>query len=429
MAPQEDRAVAPVDEQPGGIYLRTIEQLAGPEGQNTERLRRRRGRGWAVGGAACGAALLAVIALYWKDDPAPRPAGDARAGADVPSRRTSALDPPRIIRVAPRDRKVRIRVGEERRFEIEALGDDLFYRWSVDGKPVGSEGAVVYRPDRTQVGRRRLEVAIFGATGTRSRLWAVRVDGPRRPRITASSPPGGTVEATIGSFVRFTVKTRPGSDGTVPRIAWLLDGVGVGSGESFVLRPERPGTVRLQAVATADDDTRIGREWLVAVPAPLPPPESQVAAAPPERSPVPERRDPVPAREDTASVRTDTVAATPPTSERGGTGVSRQEIERLLERYAEAWRRHDVAELQRIGQVTTASQAQALSDYFRRTGEIEVEVRLLDLEEVEGGVRVRFTRRDRFRDPLGRVVSKESPPLEKLVSRSGDGLRFAAAPR
>jgi hypothetical protein len=38
---------------------------------------------------------------------------------------------------------------------------------------------------------------------------------------------------------------------------------------------------------------------------------------------------------------------------------------------------------------------------------------------------VRFVRRDRFRDPGGSLVVKESPPIEKRVVRTPGGLKLA----
>ena len=104
-------------------------------------------------------------------------------------------------------------------------------------------------------------------------------------------------------------------------------------------------------------------------------------------------------------------------------------MEALLDRYADAWRRRDVDELRRIGQVTTDAQATALRNYFARVEDLDVEVRLLGVSSEGGRHIVRFTRRDRFRDPVGRLVSQETPPIEKDVVRSGGGLRFATPGR
>jgi hypothetical protein len=104
-------------------------------------------------------------------------------------------------------------------------------------------------------------------------------------------------------------------------------------------------------------------------------------------------------------------------------------VEALLHRYAAAWQRHDVEELRRIGQISSEEQAAGLRDYFAKVGDIEVEVELLDVKPRGDRRAIRFIRRDRFRDPTGRPVSKETPPIEKEVERTPDGLRFAAPGR
>jgi hypothetical protein len=106
--------------------------------------------------------------------------------------------------------------------------------------------------------------------------------------------------------------------------------------------------------------------------------------------------------------------------------ITPQEVEGLLQSYAAAWRQHDVDALRSIGQVNDDAQASALRDYFARVQELEVEVRLLETRERGDRRTVRFTRLDRFRDPAGRVVTKETPPIEKEVIRAGSRLRFVA---
>ena len=107
-------------------------------------------------------------------------------------------------------------------------------------------------------------------------------------------------------------------------------------------------------------------------------------------------------------------------------GPSPDAVRGLLDRYAAAWRRHDVDTLRAIGQVTNDGQASALRQYFSSVGDLEVEVRVLDISSDGDRARVRFTRLDRFRDPTGRQVAKESPPIEKnVVTTPQGGLRFA----
>jgi hypothetical protein len=102
-----------------------------------------------------------------------------------------------------------------------------------------------------------------------------------------------------------------------------------------------------------------------------------------------------------------------------------EEIRRWLDRYATAWRTHDVEMLRRMGQVTSEREAQALRAYFDRVSDLDVELNVISLRDDGDRTTVVFTRRDRFRDPAGRLVLKESPALEKEIIRTPDGLRFA----
>jgi hypothetical protein len=115
---------------------------------------------------------------------------------------------------------------------------------------------------------------------------------------------------------------------------------------------------------------------------------------------------------------------TPPTR---SSGPSHDAVRGLLDRYAAAWRGHDVDTLRAIGQVTNDGQANALRQYFASVRDLEVEVRVLDIRSEGDRATVRFTRRDTFRDPTGREVAKESPPIEKDVVTTPQGLRFAPA--
>ena len=102
-----------------------------------------------------------------------------------------------------------------------------------------------------------------------------------------------------------------------------------------------------------------------------------------------------------------------------------QDVRRWLERYAAAWRAHDVEALRSMGQVTNDHEADALRDYFAHVHDLDVELNVIALSTDGDRTTVRFTRRDRFRDPAGRLVLKESPMLEKQVVRTPTGLRFS----
>jgi len=57
--------------------------------------------------------------------------------------------------------------------------------------------------------------------------------------------------------------------------------------------------------------------------------------------------------------------------------------------------------------------------------DLEVDVTILAITFAGDEARVRFIRRDRFRDPGGSLVTKESPVVEKRIVRTPGGLRLA----
>lgn len=56
------------------------------------------------------------------------------------------------------------------------------------------------------------------------------------------------------------------------------------------------------------------------------------------------------------------------------------------------------------------------------------EVHLLSIREDGDRAVVRFTRRHRYRDALGRLVLKETPPMETTVVKTAEGVRFDTSP-
>jgi hypothetical protein len=100
-------------------------------------------------------------------------------------------------------------------------------------------------------------------------------------------------------------------------------------------------------------------------------------------------------------------------------------VRALFERYKAAWRRHDTDELEAVGQVATPGQVDALKSYFESVKDLEVDVTILGITMSGDEARVRFIRRDRFRDPAGTLVTKESPVIEKRVVRTPGGPRLA----
>src|SRR5207244_3041692 len=202
------------------------------------------------------------------------------------------------------------------------------------------------------------------------------------------------LEVTPDQAVELVLRTRPSADGETVRTSWTVDGVLAGEGERLELTPSRLGRIRVRALATGSLGSATAREWEIdarpTVLAAATP--TTVPATPPTLPPPPPTTAPA-ATTTTVPVLpvhpTTTLAARPE--------ISTAEIELLLQRYAAAWRKHDVDELRRIGQITSEAQAAALRDYFARVDDLDVEVQLLEVRPRGDHRTVRFTRRDRFR--------------------------------
>jgi hypothetical protein len=347
------------------------------------------------GGASAFEAARGVWARYRA------PAFDAAPAPPAIPART----PPRaIIGTTPARPKASVRVGEVADFAVAAAGAGLRYGWTIDGSPAGTGPRWTYAPGPTALGLRLVEVTVQGDRTVERRAWRVRVRPARAPAIVAARPAAAEVETEAGTPIRLSVDARPGTDAERLVTTWSVDERPVGAGPAFALRRDQPGTVLVQARVASDLGGIATRSWRVHVveaPAETPPPV-QTASAAPTRPP-----------------------ATTPRSREAPAAALDGDVRRWLARYAAAWRAHDIEALRRMGQVATDGEAAALRRYFGAVRDLDVELNLISLREHGERMVVRFTRRDRFRDPAGRLVLKESPPIEKAIERTPDGLRFA----
>jgi len=148
----------------------------------------------------------------------------------------------------------------------------------------------------------------------------------------------------------------------------------------------------------------------------------EVAPPPVPVAPRVERATPSPAAAEAPRARDPERA---PTRYASRPAAPQDEARRLLERYAAAWRARDVDALRELGQVQSDRAAEALRRYFAQVDDFSVEVDLVAVRSDGDRTIVEFTRRDRFRDPTGRMIEKQSPPIEKEVVHTPEGLRFA----
>jgi hypothetical protein len=371
---------------------------------------------------AIAAAVVLAAACTVRADPA-APGG---GGGDRPSR-------------------VRVRVGELVGFSADWDAAPPI-RWRLDGAPVGDGATWAFTPGVEDVGRHVVTADAGGPAGPVRRRWDVRVTPPRLPRVVAAAPTADHVVVDAGREFTMRFAARPVGGETV-RVRWTVDGVAAGEGEKLRWRVDAPAVVRVRALGTSSLGAAVGREWRVEVRpttttstvtttsssstarpgdaatpepvaplGPLPPADERGATPPAEPEPT------------TSTTATSTTIPPPPPPTPSASSVE-DEVRGLLDRYAAAWRNRDAAELRRLGQIASDAQVADLERYFARVRDLDVEVRVVEVRPEGDVATVRFTRRDRFRDPAGRLVTQESPLIEKRVVRTADGVRFVPSGR
>jgi hypothetical protein len=393
---------------------------------------------WRLDGAAVGTGPT------WTFVPAVADVGRHVVQVDVPAGGTSSsqrwdvrVTPPRLPRVAgaaPGEATVRVEVDREVVLRFDARpatpGETVRVMWTVDGVPAGEGATLRWKgSEPANVRARALAVGSFGAAVGRE--WSILVRVPTTTTTTTIAP---TREAErvepIGPLPPSAPERAHGevaAERPVP-----ADATRAGAETHPEQEARQPTTVEAEPLRETPTTTEPPRE-VARGEAPvttLPPPAPPTTLPPlPTSTTLPPPPPPPP-----PTVPTTTLATLPPAA-LASRGADRpassgdDEVRRLLDRYAAAWRNHDVAELRRIGQVTSDSQATDLERYFAKVEDLDVEVNVIEVRNDGDRATVRFTRRDRFRDPTGRLVTQESPPIEKRVVRSPDGLRFEPGSR
>jgi len=345
------------------------------------------------------------------------------------------------VTVTPADPAVTLHVGDTARFRAQAAGAGLVWRWTLDGRTVGGSTQWTFVPTVDQVGAHELVVTVSGAGGAARRTWQMRVEPPRPPIIASATPSAESLPVEVGKTVAFRVRARAALPDETIAIAWSVDGVAAGTGDMLRWRATAAGVARVRVLVTGALGAAVAREWRVTATVPtttttVSTSSTAVVATTTSSSLVPAptvvttTRPPPPPRTTTtappAPVPPTVPAPSPPPPPPSGE-LDAATVRGFMDRWAAAWTRHDVAELRRLGQVTSEAQAKALSDYFARTPDLEVQVEVVDVEIEGERATVRFRRRDRFRDPTGQLVSQTSPTLEKEIVRGPQGLRLAPA--
>jgi hypothetical protein len=369
--------------------------------------------------------------------------------------------------ISPPGRRVEMRVGERRGFSAVLTEPGTEYAWSLDGTPSGKGNQFEFRPPMAFVGSHEVSVTAVAPSGAFRHTWTVAVEAVGPPTVVRVVPDATVVRVPAGEPLAFEMEAEPAVLTDTVRVRWSLDGAPIGEGPRLVVRAPASGGQRVRAVATSEYGGAAVREWQIlasaAAPAAVSPTPTGEIVPDPElaeivRRAVPEAPKPAASKKDTTkhpTGRNDTkdtsrktgrsakpprlevarataplpsppaVPEPPPPTPAPPAGVTEDDVRALMFRYEQAWRTRNAAELRRIGHVQTDAQQQALARYFETTRDLEVAVHVLELRAEGGRGVVRFTRRDHFLDPAGREVSKESPPIEKTIVRTPEGVRFA----
>jgi hypothetical protein len=306
----------------------------------------------------------------------------------------------------PADPAFRMAVGEARQFSIWVKGEGLHYQWLLDGGPVGDRHSWTFVARPTDVGLHLVSVVVEGPEGRTSRSWRVEVepeDTSARPSTTAPARPA--VTSTVAALPAATSTSSTSSTST--------------TAAPTTSSTSSTSTTRLEPTTSSSSSSTTTR-----------PPTTSSTRVPTTTT---RRRPPTTVATTTTTLRTTstappitttTIAARPTTTVPSG-AITESEVRALFDRYEAAWRNQDIAALEAVGQVATQGQADALKAYFESVRDLQVEVTILGITLAGDEARVRFIRRDRFRDPGGTMVKKESPVIEKRIVRTPGGLRLA----
>lgn len=290
-----------------------------------------------------------------------------------------------IYDAIPAETTLHVRIGQPRQFSIWVRGEGLIYQWQIDGGPVGNRHAWTFTPRLTDIGFHLVTVVVDGPAGRVIRTWRVTVAAPGPGEPETEPTPPSTSPPTLPPPLRVPTTEPPTSTST----------------SSTTTTREPTTSTRVPATTTTRRPTTTERPTTTST----------------ERATTTERP--------TTSTSPVTTSSRPPTTLARTGAITEADVRALFERYKAAWRNHDIAALEAVGQIATQAQADALTSYFESVEDLDVDVTILGMTLSGDEARVQFIRRDRFRDPGGNMVTKESPTIEKRIVRTPGGLRLA----
>jgi hypothetical protein len=152
---------------------------------------------------------------------------------------------PRIAQRLPTEHLVSAREGEPVQFSALALdpdGEEIAYRWSVDGKRVAQGDRFIYTAG--VVGKHFIELEAVDKGGLKDSLrWEVQVEAPpAAPRVTMYTPHKERLQlyAHLSRFFGIEVET-PGMTEPPIQYGWQIDGRPIAGRELLEFKNQPPG--------------------------------------------------------------------------------------------------------------------------------------------------------------------------------------------
>ena len=96
--------------------------------------------------------------------------------------------------VLPPGNAVRLSSGSTRSFSVTVTQENVAYRWTLDGKPVGNGRAFEYAAESADIGTHEITVTVVHGDAATRHAWRVTVDPPPVPTIVDVVPATPVVE-------------------------------------------------------------------------------------------------------------------------------------------------------------------------------------------------------------------------------------------
>jgi hypothetical protein len=154
---------------------------------------------------------------------------------------------------------------------VDDDGDEVEYRWSVDGAPAGEGPSFDYSTGYFSAGNHTVTATASDGQLADTHSWAVKVDNLNRPPRVSGFEPAGDATVTEYGILPFSLEGAD-DDGDALSVSWFVDNgtLPVCAGPRFNWTPgyDSSGNHTVRALLSDGTDT-VGQEWNVSVSRPV----------------------------------------------------------------------------------------------------------------------------------------------------------------